>query len=171
MDVRLFLPRAKVLCLSGVLLCLPGCMMDADGPQTPPPAPVAAQRPPPAQPPRMVTPRARPSPDRPMTASRGAPVHTEPLPAPGTPPSPDSPRLPTAVVGLSQDQVRGLLGAPAATAAHGTKQTWTYRSGSCSVEIAFYYDVTRNGFFALSHHAAGTGGGDCLSRILDARAS
>jgi hypothetical protein len=91
-------------------------------------------------------------------------VLTEPLAAPGTPP------LPTTVVGLSQEQVRGLLGAPAATAAHGTKQTWTYRNGSCSVDIAFYYDVTRNGFFALSHHAAG-GGGDCLSRIRDSRAS
>ena len=108
-----------------------------------------------------------------MTASLGAPVNTEPLSPPETASPPAAPRAPTAVVGLSQDQVRGLLGAPAATAAHGAMQTGTYHSGACSLDIAFYYDVTRNGFFALSRHAAGTGAGgdDCLGRILDAHAS
>jgi len=161
------------LCVVGALLWLPGCARDASVTHAPARAAVTAKRPPPAQMARTVATRARPSPDHPMTASLGAPVNTEPLSPPDTPSPPAAPRAPTAVVGLSQDQVRGLLGAPAATAAHGAMQTWTYHSGACSLDIAFYYDVTRNGFFALSRHAAGTGAGgdDCLGRILDAHAS
>ena len=79
---------------------------------------------------------------------------------------------PVQVVGLSQDAVRRLLGAPAAEASQGPGQTWTYEAAGCRVEIGFFYDVTRNGFFALSERQSD--GGDaaaCLGRIHDAHVS
>ena len=86
--------------------------------------------------------------------------------------------LPTAapaavtVVGLSQDAVRRLLGPPATEASQGPGRTWTYDGAGCRVEIAFFYDVTRSGFFALSaRRPEGGDAQDCLARIHDARDS
>ena len=68
------------------------------------------------------------------------------------------------MVGLSQDDVRRLLGEPTSQSARGAAQTWTYQGSGCSVDIVFYYDVTRGGFFALSEQLAGGGeGGTCLA--------
>lgn len=108
---------------------------------------------------------------------------THPQPHPSTaPPSgsaaaagrlhPGLPPPPVNVVGLSQAAVRGLLGPPAAQSSQGAAQTWTYAGAGCRVLIAFYYDVTRRDFFALSEHLAGGGEGkDCLARIHAAHAS
>jgi hypothetical protein len=65
-----------------------------------------------------------------------------------------------------------LLGPPTTSAAKGSAVAWTYRHNGCSIEIAFYYDVTRNGFFALSQRS--TGGGEaqaCLANAHDNHAS
>jgi len=81
---------------------------------------------------------------------------------------------PLNVVGLSQTQVEGLLGAPAQRANRGPGEAWTYRGSNCSVQVAFYYDVARNGFFALSQRAADPASGeaaDCLARIHNVHAS
>jgi hypothetical protein len=98
------------------------------------------------------------------------PVEAAPLPAPAP-----APLAPISVVGLSQAQVRDLLGVPSATSDRGPAQTWTYQGSGCSVGIAFYYDVTRRDFFALNQRAdaAGqTGGGEnCLARIHEQHAS
>lgn len=97
-------------------------------------------------------------------AAAGALHHQPPPAAP--------PAAPVQVVGLSQDAVRRLLGPPAAEHAQGPAQTWTYEGIGCRVEIAFYYDVTRSGFFALSQQLAGGGDGEtCLAQIHDARSS
>jgi hypothetical protein len=76
------------------------------------------------------------------------------------------------VIGLSQPDVRRLLGPPTTSSTKGAAQAWTYQRADCSVEIAFYYDVTRSGFFALSQRL--TRGGeeqDCLVNIHDNDAS
>jgi hypothetical protein len=79
---------------------------------------------------------------------------------------------PLQLVGLSQSEVRRLLGPPTTSATKGSAVAWIYRHAGCTVEIAFYYDVTRNGFFALSQRS--TGGGEaqaCLANTHDNHAS
>ena len=76
------------------------------------------------------------------------------------------------VVGQSQSEVRALLGPPAARVAQGANETWTYRGPGCSAEIAFYYDVSRSAFFALSQRLTGGGGAQhCLGQIHAAHPS
>jgi hypothetical protein len=112
-----------------------------------------------------------PASQRPTDSAAGAivPVQSEPLPevaASATPPAIAS--APIHVVGLPQAEVRQLLGPPTTSSTKGAAKSWTYQRNTCSVEIAFYYDVTRNGFFALSQRLAS--GGDeqhCLLKIHD----
>jgi hypothetical protein len=95
-----------------------------------------------------------------------SPDMAEPVPAPASPPAPPAVAAgPATLVGLSQGDVRGLLGEPAASGAAGPGQTWTYRSAECSLTVAFFYDVTRGAFFALSDHAEPLPEVDCLSRL------
>jgi hypothetical protein len=76
--------------------------------------------------------------------------------------------VPMQLVGLSQSEVRQLLGPPTTSSTKGAAQSWTYQRADCSIEIAFYYDLTRNGFFALSQRLAhGADEGVCLSNIHD----
>jgi hypothetical protein len=81
-------------------------------------------------------------------------------------------RTPLQVIGLPQPDVRRMLGPPTTSSTRGAGQVWTYHRADCSVEIAFYYDVTRSGFFALSQQL--TSGGedqDCLVNVHDDNAS
>ena len=119
----------------------------------------------PDQPPAPLAPEATP-PD--ATPADATPADTTPLSAA----PPDATRPPAAVgpatlVGLSQSAVSGLLGKPSITGASGPGQTWTYRATECSLTVAFFYDVTRGAFFALSAHAEKLPEQDCLVRLLD----
>jgi hypothetical protein len=144
-------------------------MSHAD-PAWPPPFKIIVHRPPPAVqrpavppgqlPPTAVAPTSEPD--------QVAPVEPPPtaVPAPGPEPPPAT------VVGLSQTDVRSLLGEPATAGVAGPAQTWTYRAAACSLTVAFYYDVTRAAFFALSAHAEPLSEPDCLARLHgDAHAS
>jgi hypothetical protein len=98
----------------------------------------------------------------PETSAAAAVPDPTPLPNP----------TPLQVVGLSQPEVRRLLGPPTTSSTTGAAQAWTYQRADCSVEIAFYYDVTRSGFFALNTRL--TRGGeqqDCPVKIHDGHAS
>ena len=133
--------------LALAVLALAGCGL------LPPPHKPTVQTATPAHPPRPHPPRPTPLPTTGSAAAAGR------LPQVSTPP--------LRVVGLSQEAVRRLLGDPAAAHAEGPAQTWRYDGpAGCRVDIAFYFDVTRSGFFALSQRLAGGGdGGDCLARI------
>jgi hypothetical protein len=183
--------RRLALSILAAVLLLQGCATPRVA-KLPPPTPLyvgppahpptqTATKPPPARPPMMQQPL--PPDETPPAAAPVAPVETTTMPeapaSPEAPPAAAAPAppatpaaLPTTVVGLSEDQVRARLGAPAATTDSGPAQTWTYRGDGCSLDIAFFFDVTRNGFFALSEHA--NAGGDnlsCLARLAAAHAS
>lgn len=87
------------------------------------------------------------------------------------------------MVGLSEEDVRNLLGEPSTTVERPPAKVWEYRSGSCAVEIYFYLDVGRNAFYALHYDspaapsgaqaaAAAAGAQDaadrCLNRVYNA---
>ncbi len=139
-------------------------------PPVPPPIPLAATvHPPPVKrrvrPPPPATqepaPASVPAPE-PDTASSAAPASDAASPAV---PPPSVPASPSTVVGLSQSDVRALLGEPAAAGESGPARPWTYRNPACSLIVSFFYDVTRGAFFALSAHAAPLPEAECLGRL------
>jgi hypothetical protein len=110
----------------------------------------------PAPPPQLLPPRVAPAPRPP-----------KPAPRRGT-----SPEI--KLVGLSRGEVRNLLGEPAEQTDTGPALTWTYRTRRCSVALTFYFDVSRNDFFALGRSVAGTDGTEaaaqrCLKQMEDRR--
>jgi hypothetical protein len=79
---------------------------------------------------------------------------------------------PVEVNGLSGKAVRALLGQPATRAGPAPGETWTYRSGSCQVDLYLFPDVTHGGLHVLDHRVSGTGShtdGEqaCLRRMRD----
>ncbi|TAL02433.1 MAG: hypothetical protein EPO08_07030 [Rhodospirillaceae bacterium] len=113
-----------------------------------------------------------------------APLPPQPSPpamqAPTTPslkPPPPKPRVPPeahpediTLIGLSRPEVTTALGDPQEQKDSNPGQTWIYRSGSCTVEILFLLDVTRNDDFVVDQRMDGTDGtphGEqvCLRRI------
>jgi hypothetical protein len=79
---------------------------------------------------------------------------------------------PLQLVGLSQFDVRQLLGPPTASSTKGAAVAWTYQRAGCTLAVEFYYDVTRNGFFALSQRRIGSGEEQgCLANAHDDHAS
>lgn len=70
-------------------------------------------------------------------------------------PAPAPPLLPPprALAGLSMSETESELGRPAAEADRSPAKVWQYRIGECAVDIYFYLDMARNGFYALHHEA------------------
>lgn len=50
---------------------------------------------------------------------------------------------------MSQDDLRSALGEPAERIDQGPGQAWIYKTATCTVEVLFFLDVTRNGYYAL----------------------
>jgi hypothetical protein len=184
-------PRTSLCLLPALLLILSGCSQ-APVPAKPQRTTHLRPRPHPSAS-TPLTPVAAeplaplPSPSAPAPGSPG-PVSPGPAsPAPGSPGSiapavvppaappaaaPPSNPAPLQLVGLSQSEVRRLLGPPTTSSTKGAAVAWIYQHAGCTVEIAFYYDVTRNGFFALSQRSLGGGEAQaCLANAHDNHAS
>src|SRR5262249_23511356 len=78
------------------------------------------------------------------------------------------------VIGLSQDDIRKTWGEPKERITHGAGEAWGYKNSRCTLEIVFFLDVTRNGYYALDRKISGTDGTDiaaraCLTEIQNAR--
>jgi hypothetical protein len=108
---------------------------------------------------------------------------------PAPPPSPGGPAStmetkpatlpeaqPVVVDGLSGNAVRAMLGQPAARTGPSPGETWTYRSGSCAVELFLFPNVTHGDLQVLDHRVSGAGSGEdsrqaCLRRLRVAPSS
>jgi hypothetical protein len=120
----------------------------------------------PSHPVAHVPPKPHPAPSATPTGSAAAAGALHPQPTAPVPSATAAETVPLRVVGWSQEAVRRRLGSPAEQSAQGAGQTWRYQGRDCQVDIAFYYDVTRGDFFALSQRP--TEGGDagaCLARV------
>lgn len=111
-----------------------------------------------------------PRPPAPPPSTRGPTSTAETKPA--TLPEPE----PVAVNGLSGTAVRAMLGQPSARAGPAPGETWTYRSGSCEVELFLFPNVTHGGLQVLDYRVSGAGSGEdskqaCLRRLRDAPSS
>jgi hypothetical protein len=126
----------------------------------------------------MIPPQVTPAPLQPpakfpkpkrMRSARANPPPTTPQPKPDA----GSLAVPS-VIGLSQDDVRRTWGEPKERIAQSPGEAWVYSNARCKVEILFFLDVTRNGYYALDRKITGTDGSDnaakaCLSEIQNAR--
>ncbi|MGZ6254247.1 MAG: hypothetical protein ACXWM1_14400 [Candidatus Binataceae bacterium] len=75
---------------------------------------------------------------------------------------------------MSQDDIRKTWGEPKERIAQGAGEAWVYKNTRCTLEIVFFLDVTRNGYYALDRKISGTDGTDlaartCLTEIQNAR--
>jgi hypothetical protein len=115
-----------------------------------------------------------------------SPVRTPPPPAPSpwrstsatafetkpvAPPAAQPEATPVVVDGLSGKAVRTLLGQPAARSGPAPGETWTYKSGSCQVDLYLFPDVKHGDLQVLDHRVNGAGSHEdnqaCLRRLRD----
>jgi hypothetical protein len=130
-----------------------------------PPQPTAA--PPAVQAPPL--PRQKPNP--PVRKPRPLPpkaTEVSPLPE-DAPPSAD-----IALIGLSRPEIIDILGEPTDQSDRGTAKSWVYRGPGCSLELTFFFDVSRSDFYALYRRVDGTDGTQagiqrCLQQLRDMR--
>jgi hypothetical protein len=76
------------------------------------------------------------------------------------------------LVGASQAEIQSVLGEPSDRVEQGAGQSWTYRASHCKVDLTFFFDVSRNDFYALDRHIEGTDGSEkaaqrCLKQIRE----
>ncbi len=79
---------------------------------------------------------------------------------------------PVVVDGLSAKAAKALLGQPARSGGPAPGETWTYRSGSCEVNLYLFPDVAHGGMQVLDHRVSGAGTSEdakqaCLKRLHD----
>jgi len=110
---------------------------------------------------RAAAPPAAPQPDQTLAA----------LPSP-TPSAAAAPPV-VKLVGLSRDQTSSLLGPPTSERDASPSRVWQYRTVDCALDVYFYFDVSRNDFYALHYGAAGRPSAEsadrCLKQVHDAR--
>jgi hypothetical protein len=73
----------------------------------------------------------------------------------------------------TETEIVKLLGRPATMRAEGTGTVWTYRAGTCSLDVYFFLDVADNQRRALSYEILPAPGGldpgeDCYKALKDA---
>lgn len=74
----------------------------------------------------------------------------------------------------AEAEVAKLLGRPVSTRREGTGTVWTYRAGTCSLDVYFFLDVADNQRRALSYEMLPEGAGDeaiqsCYKTLKEAR--
>jgi hypothetical protein len=132
----------------------------------------------------LIPPGTEPEPTQ-SAAAGPAPAITpapamSPVPKPPPPkPAPPGARAgetaePVKLIGLDRAAAHELLGQPEAQSDAGSAKVWTYRSGTCQLEVFFSYDLARADFYVLSYSVnRGSGSSDverqCLTRLAHDR--
>lgn len=161
-------PRARLW--TALTISLAVCISACAGKQPERVSPPAVVIPAPEPPPAVVAKPPPPKPAPPKPVAKAPPVQTPP------PNSPVISQVIGQVIGMSQDDLLGALGEPAERIDQGPGQAWIYKGATCTVEVLFFLDVTRNGYYALDRKVspASVAAGDsferaCYSEIQNAR--
>ena len=151
------------------LLLLSGCVPGFFGTPVPGPEPTKPQK--------ITEPGAAPqsAAKKPPRPKQAAPQSTAPLAA-GPPPAVDEARLAVppdkkAVIGHSEDETETLLGKPARVTEEASAKVWHYQSGDCAIDVTFFFDISRDKFFALDVTPITGDVGRCLAKVEDHVAS
>lgn len=85
---------------------------------------------------------------------------------PAKPPVASSAQLdPQRLVGLDESGVTDLIGAPQETREEAPARVWHYIGDKCSVDVLFYFDLTKQQFRALTYRVEPAGKSDLAQRI------
>jgi len=96
-----------------------------------------------------------------------------PAPAAGTPAARKTPAAkplaPNLLVGLTQEEARGLLGSPSAEHSDPPATVWTWRNKKCQIDLFFYMDLSDRKFRALTYeiHGARNRESVCLGELRE----
>ncbi|MFI4988961.1 MAG: hypothetical protein ACHQF3_16160 [Alphaproteobacteria bacterium] len=133
-------------------------------------APPAPERPvaaaaPPAEPPQAVHPPTPPG----VNQEAALP----PLPVPPPRERPVDRIMPERLVGLSEADIRALIGEPGAVREEPPAVVWSYASAGCGLELSFYMDLASQTFRALTYELKpkaphGLTGSTCLTSLRPA---
>ena len=151
------------------LLLLSGCVPGFFGTPVPRPETSGTNR---ATAPVATPPQAAKPPPRPRAAQQGPVPQPAGAPAPvtearlATPPA-DRP----GVIGHSEDETESLLGKPLRVTEEASAKVWRYQSDDCSVDVRFFFDVSRGRFFALDVTPITGDMNRCLAKLEDHVAS
>ncbi len=97
----------------------------------------------------VMTPPPRPAP-KPAPAAKTVPDES-PAALPTASPTPPERLHPETLVGLDERQTRELLGSPVTMEDAAPARVWRYASGSCTLDVFFFMDMTSQDFRALSY--------------------
>jgi hypothetical protein len=101
--------------------------------------------------------------DRPV--SKPTPPPPPPVP-PAKPPVQSSLQLdPQLLIGLGEMEVTDLIGAPREVREEAPARVWRYAGDNCSVDVLFYYDLTRQQFRALTYRMEPQGRSEQAQKI------
>jgi hypothetical protein len=81
---------------------------------------------------------------------------TAALPPPTPPIAPIVPAPPerrAEILGLGEDAVAELLGQPVRTSESGPSKIWHYAPPTCVLNVVYFFDLTRRGFYVLAFDA------------------
>ena len=116
---------------------------------------MSADAPPPTQQPAAVS---RPAGTSVASTAPTKPVRPQTPPASASPPTPAAKADPAELVGLSEADVRHLLGAPRDEHPDGAARVQTYAGDGCSLDIVLFLDVSRSEWAVLSYDLTPTSG-------------
>lgn len=98
-------------------------------------------------------------PSQPPTASPQIP------PIPPAKPPVEAQLDPQRLVGLDEAGVMDLIGTPQDVREEAPARVWHYAGDKCSVEVLFYFDLTKKQFRALTYRVEPAGKSDMAQRI------
>lgn len=138
-----------------IALALGGCALVEPTLQHPPPKPGPA-----TGPATSVAPTETPGPQAALP----------PLPVPPPKERPPQPIEPQKLVGLTQEETRRLIGAPATVHDEAPAVVWSYASNDCGLDVFFYLDMASQSFKALTYELKpkgphGRSGSACLASL------
>jgi hypothetical protein len=107
-----------------------------------------------------------PEPVKMTDEDRPASKPSPPPAPPAKPPVQSSLQLdPQQLVGLGEMEVTDLLGTPREVREEAPARVWRYAGDSCSVDVLFYFDLTRQQFRALTYRMEPQGRSEQAQRI------
>lgn len=110
------------------------------------------------------------SPPSPGQTNSAPPEQQAALPPLPVPPPAERPLEPQKLVGLTQEQIKQLIGTPAAVREQSPAVVWSYDSAGCGLQLFFYLDMTSELYKALTYELkpkkpGGLQGSACLASL------
>lgn len=124
----------------------------------------------------LIQPQTPPPPEQPPAPAAPAETPAPAAPAPRMPPGPPPPRPQfdlQSLIGVGEQQISAMLGAPRQVRNDPPAMVWDYQTNGCALSLFFYLDLKSQDFRTLAYNFESGGATDsakqaCVNRIQDA---